>query len=256
MLTAETLGLGHRVAWREAPKKPDRRPLAELVIIGLLLVWNVLANVAVPDGLEVPVNSVAVGVLVLMAVRLAGTSWRDMGLASEGLLRSLRLGALIVAAVATLVVLASLASPVRDVLGDGRFSDVDDAEMAYQTLVRIPLATAFAEELAFRGALLAVLLMWMSPLRALLVSSALFGLWHILPGSAALDTTSTLEAGESGAAMVSAVAGQVLITAIAGAAFCWLRLRSGHLAAPVLVHWGLNGVAYFVGWQIVRNGWV
>jgi membrane protease YdiL (CAAX protease family) len=250
------LGLGRRVAWREAPETPDRPPLAALATLGLLLAWNVFANLAVPDWLDVPVNLAAAAGLVLIARRLADASWSDLGLTSQHLLNSLRLRALIVTAVATLVVLASLASPIREVLGDGRFSDVGDGEMAYQTLVRIPLATAFAEELAFRGVLVAVLLMWMSPLRALLVSSALFGLWHILPGIAALDTTSTLEAGESGASMVSAVAGQVLITAIAGAAFCWLRLRSGHLAASVLAHWGLNGVAYFVGWQIVRNGWV
>ena len=253
---ARSLGLDRPVAWREAPEAPDRPPFAESAIVGLLILWNVLANLLVPDGTEVPVNLAAACGLMLIGRHFAGASWSDMGLAPSSMPDGLRIGALVLVAIAASVALTSLLSPVREVLGDGRFSDVGSGEMVYETLVRIPLATALAEELAFRGVLLAVLLAWMSPLRALLVSSTLFGLWHILPGTAALDTAATLEVGESATAMVTAVLGQVLVTALAGAAFCWLRLRSGHLAAPVLAHWGLNGVAYFVGWQIVQNGWV
>jgi membrane protease YdiL (CAAX protease family) len=38
------------------------------------------------------------------------------------------------------------------------------------------------------------------------------------------------------------VVGTVLLTTVAGAVFCWLRVRSGSLLAPVLLHWALNGL--------------
>jgi membrane protease YdiL (CAAX protease family) len=86
------------------------------------------------------------------------------------------------------------------------------------------------------------------------LSSALFGLWHVLPGIEALETTTASEL-SSGVLGALSVAGQVLVTGLAGGVFAWLRLHSGSLAAPVLAHWGLNGVAYFAGWLIVQNGW-
>ncbi len=232
-----------------------RRPFPELAILAVLVVWNIGANVVTPEPLAIPVNLLAAGLLVLVARRGAAASWQDLGLDTANLGRSLRLGALVVAGIAGIVVAAALLPPVRSVLADGRFAEIGAGEAAYETLARIPLATALAEEVAFRAVLLGVLLSWMAPLRALLVSSALFGLWHVLPGIAALDTTSAIDAGESTAAMVGAVAGQVIVTAIAGAGFSWLRFRSGHIAAAVVAHWGLNAVAFFVGWQIVRNGW-
>jgi membrane protease YdiL (CAAX protease family) len=39
------------------------------------------------------------------------------------------------------------------------------------------------------------------------------------------------------------VAGSVVVTAVAGLGFCWLRLRFGHLAAPVVAHAGMNASA-------------
>jgi membrane protease YdiL (CAAX protease family) len=34
----------------------------------------------------------------------------------------------------------------------------------------------------------------------------------------------------------------VLVTAVGGAVFCWLRVRSGSLLAPALLHWAVNGL--------------
>jgi membrane protease YdiL (CAAX protease family) len=39
-----------------------------------------------------------------------------------------------------------------------------------------------------------------------------------------------------------AIVGAVLVTAVAGWLFTWLRWRGTHLAAPVLAHWATNGV--------------
>ncbi len=51
----------------------------------------------------------------------------------------------------------------------------------YDMLVRIPLGTALAEELLFRGALLGLFMRRHRAGTAVALSSALFGLWHVSP---------------------------------------------------------------------------
>jgi membrane protease YdiL (CAAX protease family) len=48
------------------------------------------------------------------------------------------------------------------------------------------------------------------------------------------------------------VVGAVAVTFIAGLAFCWLRLRSRSLIAPVMAHVATNGLALTVAWFTVH----
>ncbi len=48
------------------------------------------------------------------------------------------------------------------------------------------------------------------------------------------------------------VAGSVATTFIAGLLFCWLRLRSRSLLAPVIAHLSTNAVALVFAWTVVR----
>jgi membrane protease YdiL (CAAX protease family) len=50
------------------------------------------------------------------------------------------------------------------------------------------------------------------------------------------------------------VAAAVAGTAVAGLVFCWLRLRSGSLLAPALVHWALNGLGYLLAFLVLSAG--
>jgi CAAX protease family protein len=43
------------------------------------------------------------------------------------------------------------------------------------------------------------------------------------------------------------------VTACAGMVFCWLRLRSGSLIAPILAHVATNGLALAVAWFTVHH---
>jgi membrane protease YdiL (CAAX protease family) len=99
-----------------------------------------------------------------------------------------------------------------------------------------------------------MLMLWLSPLRATLLASALFGLWHVLPAISALDT-SALDVADSDAIEAGAVAGQVLVTTLAGIGFSWLRFRGRHILAPALAHWAVDGAALVAGWLVFRNGW-
>ena len=77
------------------------------------------------------------------------------------------------------------------------------------------------------------------------MSSALFGLWHILPslGLATDNEAIGSAVGRGRSAQVIAVLGTVLFTAASGVVFCELRRRSGSLLAPAGLHWAVNGLS-------------
>jgi membrane protease YdiL (CAAX protease family) len=77
------------------------------------------------------------------------------------------------------------------------------------------------------------------------VSSALFGLWHILPslGLATDNEAIGSAVGQGRSAQVIAVLGTVAFTAASGVVFCELRRRSGSLLAPAGLHWAVNGLS-------------
>ena len=111
----------------------------------------------------------------------------------------------------------------------------------YSSLVILPLKTIFFEELAFRGILLGYLLkIKLSRWYAILISSLTFGLWHISTASVLRDGSFS---SQSFAHVVFSIFGTVLLTTVAGILFCELRLRSKSLAAPIAVHWFINGAA-------------
>jgi membrane protease YdiL (CAAX protease family) len=50
------------------------------------------------------------------------------------------------------------------------------------------------------------------------------------------------------------VLGAIAVTFVAGLLFCWLRLRSRSLIAPVMAHAATNGLALAVAWFAVHWG--
>ena len=242
--------------WHMRPAiTPYRRPTYELTVIGIIMVWNVVANTVVSDTASVPVNAIAVALLLVVA-RQAGMGLPDLGLRWDSVGRGIRVGAAAMGVVVVAIAALAVVPATREFLADDRFVGVEAAETLYETLVRIPIATALAEEIAFRGVLLGLLVLWTSPLRAVAVSSALFGFWHVWPAIEALETNPATDLASGPLATVAAVIGQVIVTGIAGFGFAWLRLRANNIAAPVLAHWGLNGAAYVAGWLLVAKAWV
>ena len=76
------------------------------------------------------------------------------------------------------------------------------------------------------------------------VSSALFGLWHVLPslGLAGDNEAIGSTVGKGSAGQAVSVLGTVAFTGLAGVVFCELRRRSGSLLAPAGLHWATNGL--------------
>ncbi|HVM01642.1 MAG TPA: CPBP family intramembrane glutamic endopeptidase [Acidimicrobiales bacterium] len=219
-----------------------------IVVVAILGLRNVAGEDLVPASLYVPVN---LGLTAVVALVAAGTgmSTSDLGLSRSSARRGLWIGFAGAVAVAVTLAVAAAVPWTRPLFEDQRASSVDGgADLAYHALVRIPLGTVVLEELAFRGALLSMLGRRRSIAVAIVVSSALFGLWHIRPTLSALDAN---DLASDAVARFAAVSGAVAITAFAGAAFCALRLASGSLLAPMLVHAATNSLSLAIAYVVL-----
>jgi uncharacterized protein len=214
----------------------------------ILAVHNMVGNEVLPDASYVPVN-LATGALLVALALLSGASAADLGLNRTDAPRGLVVGAALALLVAVALVIAAALPATRELFEDERVAGLDRGGLAYQGLVRIPLGTAVFEELAFRGVLIALLMRVASTVTAVATSSALFGLWHILPTLSALRVN---DIGGGPAARAAAVGGAVVATGIGGVILCWLRLRTGSLVAPVVVHTATNSFAIASAFVVQR----
>jgi uncharacterized protein len=218
-----------------------------------LVGWSLVANLAIGDPLYTSRNLVLT-VLLLLLARRAALDPGALGLARGTAVRGLGWGAaatvVVAAVVAVGTALADVVGPVATLLGDRRAA-LPPSELAFDTLVRIPFGTALFEEVAFRGVLLAALLRVTSTAWAVGWSSLAFGLWHVAPTIVALRLN---DVDPAGSAVLAAVVGAVVVTAIGGVVFCWLRLVSGSLLAPILAHWATNAFGLLAAALTQRGG--
>jgi membrane protease YdiL (CAAX protease family) len=211
--------------------------------IGFTLLALVVANIVVnrvAPGWGPAVLVALVGSLSAIS-RLAGLTVDDLGLARRTWGHGLRWGAAAAAVVAAGYLVALALPAVRDAVTPAE--EASWAEVLLQSLVVIPLGTVLGEEFAFRGVLWSLLRRARGQWFATLVSSALFALWHVLPalgGSAANDVvTGAIDGGNGDSLLVAVTVG---FTGLAGILLCELRVRSGSLLAPILLHWAVNGL--------------
>jgi uncharacterized protein len=149
--------------------------------------------------------------------------------------------------VLAVLVVGALIPATNTFLHDSR-AEISGARLAYQLLVTTLVGTAIPEEFAFRGVLLAAGLRLWRPWPAVLITSVLFGLWHIAPTLHTMNDNPGVR--HTPAALV--VLGAIAATGFAGVVFCWLRLRSHSLIAPVTAHFATNGLALLVAWIAVH----
>jgi uncharacterized protein len=222
-----------------APRVPPR--LAVIVTVALLVVVNVVdVRVAHASLVVGPVSAAA----LLGLARLAGLSWPELGLGPGTWRRGMTWAAAIIGVVA-LVLAAGAALPLtRAAFRDSRYH-LGWAGALLTACVLIPVGTVVLEEVAFRGVLWGLLCRRGGPVPATAVSSALFGLWHILPSLGLAGDNAAIggAVGQGRSAQVITVAGTVAFTALSGVVFCELRRRSGSLLAPAGLHWAVNGLS-------------
>jgi uncharacterized protein len=214
----------------------------------------VLFSVARTFGLLGP-EAVGIGLLVAALALVAwsaGASRDDLGLGLADMRTGLGYGIGAVGIVLLVLLVAAVIPAANGFLHDSR-AQISGGRLTYELGVSIVLLTAIPEEFAFRGVLLGSALRLWGPWRASLVTSALFGLWHIAPTFGTMsDNHEFRGAAASAGGQALLVLGAVAVTFLAGLAFCWLRLRSRSLLAPVLAHVAINGLALTVAWFILH----
>jgi uncharacterized protein len=219
--------------------------------VAVLLVFTIARSYGLLGPLPV-----AIGLLTAALILVAwtgGLTRDDLGLGWADVPAGLGYGAAAAGLVLLVLLIAAVIPATNGFLHDSRAA-ISGGRLAYELGVSIVLLTAIPEEFAFRGVLLGSALRMWGPWRASLVTSALFGLWHIAP------TLGTMSDNHEFRGAVASVAGQSLVvlgaiavTFAAGLAFCWLRLRSRSLVAPVMAHAATNGLALTVAWFTVHH---
>ncbi|RVX47232.1 CAAX prenyl protease-like protein [Nonomuraea polychroma] len=212
--------------------------------IAVLAAANLMNNKVAPR-LGPLTSTAATAALVAMA-RRSGLSWEELGF--EHGRRGAIAGGALAAAVATAYTVGISHPRTRPLFHDERALSLSHARVLEEALLQVPLGTVLLEEVGFRGALYAMLRQRHGTVAATAVSSALFGLWHILPAmdmARANPALGALTAGESPnhLDMARVVAGSVVSTAAAGVLFCELRRHNG-LLAPAMLHLATNSLGY------------
>ena len=201
-------------------------------------------------------EGVGVGLLIAALLLIAwsnGATAADLGLGRSDVWAGLAYGAGACGVVLLVLVVGAVIPATNGFLHDSR-AQISGGRLLFDLGVSIVLLTAIPEELAFRGVLLGSALKLWGPWRASLITSALFGLWHIAP------TLGTMSDNHEFKSVAASIAGQILlvlgaiaVTTVAGLVFCWLRLRSKSLIAPIMAHAATNGLALTVAWFAVHH---
>ncbi|MFZ4584324.1 MAG: CPBP family intramembrane glutamic endopeptidase [Acidimicrobiia bacterium] len=223
-----------------------------LVSIAVLIGANAIG--AHLDGARyIGVNLAATACLLGVAA-WAGLSAADLGLATSTLGAGAAWGlaaALIV--VVTFTVGASVPR-TRGAFRDQRVASEPPAATWRRALVTLPLGTVVLEEVAFRSVLLGLGRAQWSTVAAVAGSSLLFGLWHLRSaGDAHQANPHAVDALSGTRGRIAAIAIVVLSTGAAGVLLCWLRLRSGSLLAPALLHFSVNATGLALAMMVARQ---
>ena len=222
-----------------------------VLTVGVLVLFSVARTFHLlgPEGL-------GVGLLIAALLLIAwsnGATPADLGLGRSDVWAGLAYGAGACGVVLLVLAVAAVIPAANGFLHDSR-AQISGGRLLFELGVSIVLLTAIPEELALRGVLLGSALKLWGPWRASLITSALFGLWHIAP---TLGTMSDNHEFKGIAASIGGetllVLGAIAVTTVAGLLFCWLRLRSKSLIAPIMAHAATNGLALTVAWFAVHH---
>lgn len=226
-------------------------PLA--LVLVLLVVMNVVNNRVAPQS-HYLLWSFG-GSLVMLAVGLLdGLSWTDLGLGWWYMLAGFIWAAIAIGLVTLGYLIAASIPKTRNAFHDDRISDLSPGRLVFQSMIEVPFGTVLFEEIAFRSVLFAMLAQRYGWVWAVVWSSIIFGLWHILPSIGTHESSAALGSvvGEGKRGNILAIALSVLTTSLAGVLFAALRIVSGSVLAPMGFHWATNGLGYAFSWFIIR----
>jgi len=212
----------------------------ELALVILILLYGTVLARLVPKKYHLFLNISISGVAIIIGLAF-GMTWANMGLDIAHILPGffVAVAATIVITVATLLI-ATVPFLRRYFLGEN-LANASGKLIAFETAIRIPFGTALVEEILFRGVLLGILLLHNSTIVALGIAALIFGLWHIFPTITSIENNASInKALKNSHHKYGSIFGVIIVTSIAGILFGWLRIISGSILAPWLVHWSIN----------------
>lgn len=216
----------------------------QLGFILAILTYGVFLSRLVSERFHFIANILAASISIIAAL-LLGLKFSDIGLGINYLLSGLIVVVIASVAIFLGVILISKIKFAKKYFQKSHSILLSSpSKFAYEAGIRIPISTALTEEILFRGVLLGVMLQYHSILESIIISSLVFGLWHIFPALNTANRGYYLEL-RQGTILnkIFHVATDVLATATAGLFFGWLRILSGSILAPWLVHWSINSSA-------------
>ncbi|MFJ3759519.1 CPBP family intramembrane glutamic endopeptidase [Streptomyces sp. NPDC090080] len=230
------------------PRLPTR--VALVAVVAVLVAVNLLDNRFARSWILL--TAVVASAALVALLFWAGGDRAELGLGRNTLADGLRWAVALTGIVAAVYLCGALLPVTRGLFADQRTDALSGPQAAFKALVAVPVGTVLLEEIAFRGVLFALLRRLRTATTAAVLSSVLFGLWHILPSLDLDEDKPTLGAvfGHSVTGAVLVDVGAVLFTAVAGCLLCWLRDRSGSLLAPMALHWAVNALGYTVGFLL------
>jgi membrane protease YdiL (CAAX protease family) len=175
------------------------------IVVGAIVVTG-LALAVLPLAASTAVAVAATLGFLLLAHRQR-LSPDDLGLGRDRLRAGAWWAAAAVGAFVAVYAVAYTLPATRDLLVDER-TPGSPADLAVRVLVVIPLHTVLLEELVFRGVVQGMVRRDRGVRTATVVSSLLFGLWHLGSASSALDGNRSV-AGAVGDSLVVTVLGMV-----------------------------------------------
>jgi len=224
-----------------AERRAGDRAFTGAVVVGLAVV-NVVDHALHPPWW---VRSLE-GVGLLVAARLAGLTWSQLGLGRDRLGSGCRWGLGAIGVVAGVYVVGVALPVTRPAFQDVRY-DLALPATLHIAFVRIPLGTVLLEEIAFRSVLWGALARHCRQWQVLVTSSVLFGLWHVIPAVRNVGTNRGVTDAVGGAGDAVVVAGTVALTTIGGLVFGEMRRRSGSVVASAGAHWATNALGVLFG---------
>jgi membrane protease YdiL (CAAX protease family) len=234
--------------WDPPPDPPTTPPYAEAAIVSGVAVSHVIDHLAVPQRFHLGTHLAAAAGAVAAALA-AGATIDDLGLRPDRIPHGLRRGAVSVVGIAAVIGLGAALPRTRQWFDDERVLDVTVGEALFRGLVEIPIGTAVYEEVVFRGVVFGLALRRLPPLPAALATSALFGLWHVLPSLRDRERNPATRQ-QHPAAVTTAT---VVNTAAVGLTLAWQRLRTNSVVAPILTHTASNAIAYLAAAALARR---
>jgi uncharacterized protein len=182
--------------------------------------------------------------VLLAAGRALGLSWAELGLSRATWRRGVVWGSGAVAVVGATYLIGVLLPATRTAFIDSRYA-LSPAAALQTALITIPLGTVLPEEVAFRSVLWGVLARHLGRWWVWGITSALFGLWHVVPvGHIGASNEAVAAAGGSEAVVLI---GTVALTTVGGLVFGELRRRSGSVLAAAGAHWATNALGVLFG---------